>query len=121
MKIEEAKKLREMSVEVENPDLGDFILDEENKQITLRNKPLEYVLACEPKAIKRLVDSYLNAIEALKWYASDEAMSCRIRKRYIDQPKCLEGDGDYFQDPSELPIVTDGGKRAREFLRSVEK
>ena len=107
MKIEEAKKLREMSVEVENPDLDDFILDEENKQITLRNKPLEYVLACEPKAIKRLVDSYLKAVEVIYFYGTYQPRQHPEGYYEIHISPGMGGE-DRF------------GTRAREFLRSVE-
>lgn len=80
-----------------------------------------YLNAANPATILTLLSALEKYEEALKFYSSKDAMSCRLRKRFIDTPKCLEGDSDYFQDPADLPIVQDGGEKAKEALTQVQK
>lgn len=63
--------------------------------------------------IRSLAEIIEKQSEALEFYGSSEAMSCRLRSRYEDKPKCLTGDLEYFQDPADLPMLQDGGDKAR--------
>ena len=73
------------------------------------------------RRIKELEALVNMMAEALEFYGDESSMSCRLRSRYDDTPKCLTGDSEYFQDPADLPIVQDGGKRARTCLDAYRK
>ena len=55
-----------------------------------------------------------SAENALEFYGDTNSMSCRLRYKHEDTPKCLQGESDYYQDPADLPILQDGGTKARE-------
>lgn len=87
---------------------------------TLREELKDKMLLCngnysELLAMCRiLINDIVELREALDFYASREAMSCRLRHKDEDTPKCLTGDSKYFQDPADLPILKDGGTKARD-------
>ncbi len=67
-------------------------------------------------SIPALIQLVRKQAAALEFYASPEAMSCRLRSKNEDMPKCLLGDTEYFQDPADLPLLQDGGAKAKEAL-----
>ena len=72
-------------------------------------------LLLEIESLRAFADGAKKVIE---FYSSDDAMMAPLRRRYLSMPKCLEGNSEYFQDPSDLPIVKDGGERAKNFQAS---
>lgn len=77
-------------------------------------------IAASREAIPSLIAEVERLREVLGFYCSEEALSCPLKSKYEDKPKCLEGDSDYFQDPADLPYLQDMGKRAREALAEKE-
>lgn len=81
----------------------------------------EFEATLKPEIALKLIEALELANEALSFYQSEEALSCRLRKRYEDTPICLQGDSDYFQDPHDLPYMQDMGYRAREALAKIKE
>lgn len=62
---------------------------------------------------KGRAEAIAEVMPTIEFYASPDSMSCRLRSKHEDKPKCLQGDTDYFQDPADLPLLQDGGNLAR--------
>jgi hypothetical protein len=83
-----------------------------------RKLSAKYNQICGKEIAERVRSAKL--LEALKFYASPEAMSCVLKHKGEDVPTCLTGDSDYFQDPADLPLLQDGGNKARKAIAEHE-